>query len=155
MELGLQLYTVRNYLRDDLEAGLKRFGDMGFKNVEFADFDPEALYQGMPPIRRLTVEEMNEMMARLGMKIISFSTPIPTDLQEALKMDFDWDAAAAYAAATGCVGVSVSMMFFRDRQEVLQFAEYCNEAAKACARHGVYYIYHNQNLLLLQIFLLY
>ena len=43
LELGLQLFTVRNYLRDDLEAGLKRFGEMGFKNVEFASYDPEAL----------------------------------------------------------------------------------------------------------------
>ena len=66
LQLGLQLFTVRNYLRDDLEAGLKRFGDMGFKNVEFPSYDPEALSGEKPRIRNVTSQEMNEMHGTSG-----------------------------------------------------------------------------------------
>lgn len=143
LKLGLQLFTVRNYLRDDLEAGLKKFADMGFKNVEFASFDPEALSGEKPPIRKVTAQEMNEMMNRLGMKMIAFSVPMPNDVQEAVKSEFNWEAAAKYAKEANCVGLSISMMFFRDRDEVLQFAEYCNKAAMICKKYGVKFIYHN------------
>lgn len=130
LKLGLQLFTVRNYLRDDLEAGLKKFGDMGFKNVEFPSFDPEALSGEKPRIRNVTSQEMNEMMERLGMHMISFSVPMPNDVEETLNSNFNWDAAAKYAQEIGCAGPSISMMFFKDRKEVLKFANYCNEAAK-------------------------
>lgn len=143
LKLGLQLFTVRNYLRDDLEAGLKQFGDMGFKNVEFPSFDPEAISGEKPRIRNVTAQEMNEMMDRLGMHMISFSVSLPLDVQEVLKTDFNWDAAAKYAQDIHCAGPSVSMMFFRNRGEVLQFADYCNKAAAVCKKYGVKFIYHN------------
>ena len=143
LKLGLQLFTVRNYLRDDLEAGLKKFGDMGFKNVEFPSFDPEALSGEKPRIRNVTSQEMNEMMERLGMHMISFSVPMPNDVEETLNSNFNWDAAAKYAQEIGCAGPSISMMFFKDRKEVLKFANYCNEAAKICKKYGVKFIYHN------------
>ncbi len=143
LKLGLQLFTVRNYLRDDLEAGLARFRDIGFKNVEFPSFDPEALSGEKPPIRNVTSDEMNDMMDRLGMHMISFSVQLPLDVQEVLKTDFNWDAAAKYANEIHCAGPSVSMMFFRNKEEVLQFADYCNKAAAVCKKYGVKFIYHN------------
>lgn len=143
LKLGLQLFTVRNYLRDDLEAGLKKFGDMGFKNVEFPSFDPEALSGAKPRIRNVTSQEMNEMMQRLSMHMISFSVPMPNDVPETLKTDFNWEAAARYAQEIGCAGLSISMMFFKDKDEVLQFADYCNKAAAVCKKYGVKFIYHN------------
>ena len=143
LKLGLQLFTVRNYLRDDLEAGLAKFRDIGFKNVEFPSFDPEALSGEKPPIRNVTSDEMNDMMARLGMHMISFSVQLPLDVQETLKTDFNWDAAAKYAKEIQCAGPSISMMFFRNKEEVLQFADYCNKAAAVCKKNGVKFIYHN------------
>ena len=143
LKLGLQLFTVRNYLRDDLEAGLAKFRDIGFKNVEFPSFDPEALSGEKPPIRNVTSDEMNGMMARLGMHMISFSVQLPLDVQETLKTDFNWDAAAKYAKEIQCAGPSISMMFFRNKEEVLQFADYCNKAAAVCKKYGVKFIYHN------------
>lgn len=143
LKLGLQLFTVRNYLRDDLEAGLAKFRDIGFKNVEFPSFDPEALSGEKPPIRNVTSDEMNDMMARLGMHMISFSVQLPLDVQETLKTDFNWDAAAKYAKEIQCAGPSISMMFFRNKEEVLQFADYCNKAAAVCKKYGVKFIYHN------------
>ena len=143
LQLGLQLFTVRNYLRDDLEAGLKRFGDMGFKNVEFPSYDPEALSGEKPRIRNVTSQEMNEMMERLGMHMISFSVPVPNYVPETLDCNFNWDAAAKYAMEIHCAGPSVSMMFFKDRDEVLRFADYCNHVAKICKSYGVKFIYHN------------
>lgn len=143
LKLGLQLFTVRNYLRDDLEDGLAKFRDIGFKNVEFPSFDPEALSGEKPPIRNVTSDEMNDMMARLGMHMISFSVQLPLDVQETLKTDFNWDAAAKYAKEIQCAGPSISMMFFRNKEEVLQFADYCNKAAAVCKKYGVKFIYHN------------
>ncbi len=143
LELGLQLFTVRNYLRDDLEAGLKRFGEMGFKNVEFASYDPEALLGEKKEIQKLSASEMNAMMKRLGMKLISFSVPAPNDVQKLLATDFNWEGAAQYAAETGCVGLSIAMMFFRNQSEVMAFARYCNDVAAICRNYGVKFIYHN------------
>jgi sugar phosphate isomerase/epimerase len=48
-KMGLQLFTVRAPMRQDVEGTLKRIGAIGYEEVETYGFDPDALrYYGLP-----------------------------------------------------------------------------------------------------------
>ena len=38
MEYGIQMYSVRDFTKDDLEGALRQVSEMGYKFVEFAGF---------------------------------------------------------------------------------------------------------------------
>lgn len=142
MELGLQLFTVRNELRKNFERGLQAIADIGYRNVEFAMFDPEAL-AGEPPLEHFEAPALRKLLDSFGMHAISLNLALPIQFDELTSQDFDWHGAAAYSAALGCTGLVYSMMFYHSQDEVLRFAEYLNNASRICKEEGVRLIYHN------------
>ena len=38
MEYGIQMYSVRDFTKDDLDGALRRVSELGYKFVEFAGF---------------------------------------------------------------------------------------------------------------------
>lgn len=142
LEVGLQLYTVRNTLRDNLEAGLKIFSDIGYKNVEFAAFDPEEL-AGEKPLDKPSAKDLKVMMNKLGMNMLTTTVPTPSKVDELLKADINWELAIDYCAEMGCKGIVIAMMMYESKEQVLQFAQYCNEIAMKCKKRQLKLYYHN------------
>jgi len=62
--VGLQLYTVRDAMAEDLPGTLKKLSDLGYKNLELASYS-EGKFYGMAP------EEFKKMVNDLGMDAIS------------------------------------------------------------------------------------
>lgn len=145
LKLGLQLFTVYPALRDDFEGGLKPFIDMGYKNMELAAFDPGEQFEGLPKLawKTMSGKDLRALADRNNIHFVSVSVPLPSTMAELKDTAFDWDREAAFNAELGSMGPVYSMMFWKNKDEVLRFAEYMNEAAKSCKKAGVDLFYHN------------
>lgn len=143
LNLGLQLYTVRNELRKDYKGALETFSKMGYKNVEFAAFDPESERCGAPKLKSFEAKELKSILDSLGMTAISYHINTPYETKEVLNFEFNWDKAIQYWAELGCMGIVIPMMCFRNKDDVLRFAEYSNDVAKKCKTGGIKLFYHN------------
>ncbi len=63
-EIGLQIYSVRNELKEDLEGTLKQIAKIGYKWLEIANYDNGKFYDKSP-------SEFKKLIDDLGMEIIS------------------------------------------------------------------------------------
>lgn len=83
--VGLQLYSIRDAIEQDLTGSLKKVSDAGYKYVELASYSDGKFY-GMEP------KEFKKMVTDLGMEIISSHTQVEATgitLENAQKMADD------------------------------------------------------------------
>ena len=83
--VGLQLYTIRDAMAADVPGTLKKLSDMGFKNIELANYADGKFYGYIP-------SEFKKMVNDLGMDIISSHTQVEAagiSMENARKMADD------------------------------------------------------------------
>ena len=83
--VGLQLYTIRDAMNEDVEGSLKRVADMGYVNLELAGYADGKFY-GYEP------EEFRKIVEDLGMVALSSHTQVEAQgitLENAKKMTED------------------------------------------------------------------
>lgn len=126
--IGLQLYTLRESLPNDLAGGLRRVAEIGYQGVETAFFDP-----------RITPEETARLLRELGLTAFATHADLPLgDAQEETLRLADvlgcrriiwhgWPEDPRYSSRDG-IGALVD--------------EY-NQAAKVAASHGLELGIHN------------
>ncbi|MEE0868090.1 MAG: sugar phosphate isomerase/epimerase [Clostridia bacterium] len=59
IKLGLQLYSIRNEMENDMDSALKKVSEAGYTCVEFADFYGK------------TADEINSMLEKYGLEAVS------------------------------------------------------------------------------------
>ncbi len=70
--VGLQLYSIRDAMTEDVAGSLKKVSDLGYKNIEMASYADGKFYDMAPKEFRKIVED-------LGMKIISSHTSVEAE----------------------------------------------------------------------------
>ncbi|WP_167615927.1 TIM barrel protein [Maribellus sediminis] len=70
--VGLQLYTIRDAIANDLQGSLKKVSDLGYRNLEMASYADGKFY-GMVP------KEFRKLVEDLGMKIVSSHTSVEAE----------------------------------------------------------------------------
>jgi sugar phosphate isomerase/epimerase len=73
--IGLQLYTIRDAMENDVPGSLKKVSDIGYRYLELAGYNNGKFY-GLEPL------EFKKMAEDLGMEIISSHAGIPKDASE-------------------------------------------------------------------------
>jgi sugar phosphate isomerase/epimerase len=68
-EIGLQIYSVRNQLKEDLKGTLKQIAKIGYKWIELADYRNGKFYDKSPA-------DFKKLVNDLGMEIISSHTGV-------------------------------------------------------------------------------
>lgn len=68
-EIGLQIYSVRNQLKEDLKGTLRQIAKIGYKWIELADYRNGRFYDKSPA-------EFRKLVNDLGMEIISSHTEV-------------------------------------------------------------------------------
>jgi hypothetical protein len=82
--IGLQLYTIRKDINQDLEGSLKRVAEIGYKTVELASYDKGKFYGKSPA-------EFKSMLADLGLQALSTHNGFHlTTSSRLLKMRLPW-----------------------------------------------------------------
>ncbi len=148
LAVGLQLYTVRNQMDEDVRGTLQKIAAIGYKNLESAA-GKTGHYYGMKP------KEFASMVEDMGMKLRSShvlpgtqlpeEAPLPPEL---LTLTNGLQQLVDMAAESGQAYLTCAYMFPSEHKSLDQYKrmiELFNRAGEACKKAGVGFAYHNHD----------
>jgi sugar phosphate isomerase/epimerase len=125
---GIQLYSVRNILKEDFEATLARLAEFGFKEVEFAG------------LHNHSATEVRAILDRTGLK-----APAGHMAYEAVRDQPEKAFAEARALGHRYVVVAWIDQSLRTPDGLRQVADVFNRAGEAARKAGLRFAYHNHD----------
>ena len=134
IELGLQLYSVRDELEKDFIGTLEKVASIGYKNLELFFHNAEDIEGSVGNLR---AEELKLELERLKMKAVSAHiSPLflnPEKMVEVIN----------FAKTVGISKLALSIAFFEGKQNVLDLCKHMNAIGKLCNENGIQFYYHN------------
>ena len=141
--IGIQLYSVRDDMKNDPLGTLKQLSAIGYKNVEHADYIDRKFY-GYTPV------ELKKILDDLGLKMPSGHT---------VMNDADWDKAAndftdkwkqtiEDAATVGqqyVISPWLDESLRKDYNDLIRFLDVFNKCGELCKKSGLKFGYHNHD----------
>jgi sugar phosphate isomerase/epimerase len=131
-KIGLQLYSLRNEIKEDLEGSLKNISDIGYKNLEAAGYSDGKFY-GMDPT------DFKTLVEDLGMRLT------------ASHVTFNKDDVAMVLQAHREAGVDYVIWPWLNNeqrasiQSYQEVADKFNAIGKMCEDNGLRFGYHNHD----------
>lgn len=141
-DIALQLYSLRDDIKKNYAATIKKAGEMGFTAVEAAGYG-EGKFYGKTP------EEFKADIEAAGMKVLSSHTTKPLSEKELVSKDFSeslkwWDETIKAHKAAGMKYIVAPWMDVPKTLKDLQtYCEYYNEIGQRCKENGISFGYHN------------
>jgi sugar phosphate isomerase/epimerase len=138
--IGIQLYSIREYLPDDFRGSLKKLADIGYTYAEAYGFDGKT-FLGK------TLKETNAILNDLGMELSSThcgTAMLPADTG-AKEWDYWRQSVQEMKAAGGRQLVQSWLPADKTLDEVKRTAEQFNKIGKICKSGGISFGYHNHN----------
>ncbi len=139
--IGLQMYTLRNQIQEDLPGTLSYVADLGYNEVELFGFR-NGQYFGRP------AAEVHKMVKDLGMSIPSahYLSGRTQDAQGTGTIKSGWESAIEAAVDAGQTHMVIAYLYDGERETLEQYAELAemlNTAGEACKQAGIQLCYHN------------
>jgi sugar phosphate isomerase/epimerase len=135
--IGLQLYTIRDAMAQDVPGSLKRVSDIGYKYLELAGYADGKFYGYQPA-------EFKKMVEDLGMEILSSHTQVEAEgitLENARKMTEDH----AKLGVKYCVQPWVVEEARTTIASYQKMVADWNKVGSIMKEHGIQFGYHNHN----------
>ncbi|MBS1682446.1 MAG: sugar phosphate isomerase/epimerase [Bacteroidetes bacterium] len=142
--LALQLYTVRDAMRNNPLDTLKQVAAIGYKNVEHANYVNQKFYG-------YTAKEFKEILADLDLKMPSGHTGLDLKVHwNESKKDFTdvWKKLVDDAAEVGqhyVVSPSFNANDFPTEDSLRHLFEVFNKSGELCKKAGMKFGYHNHD----------
>jgi sugar phosphate isomerase/epimerase len=141
--VGLQLYSVRDDMLKDPLGSLKQVAEMGYKNVEHANYINRKFYG-------YTASEFRRILNDLGLKMVSGHTVMSRQHWDEAKNDFSdsWKMTVEDAAALGQTWVISPWMDAEMRKtysDMLHCMDIFNKCGELCNKWGMKFGYHNHD----------
>lgn len=132
MKVGIQLYSVRNHMKDDPVGTIRHVVKAGYRYIEVANHnaaaDPGTGFG-------VSAAEIKKILDDTGAAIVSGHI-FPNSL-EIMK------SVVEYFSRLGTKYLAVPMGFFMDKADTLRQAEGFNEVGRLCSQAGITLVYHN------------
>lgn len=140
--IGLQLYSIRDSIRNDVPAAIEKVANMGYKFVEPAGYGDGQFY-GMSPA------DFKGLCEKNGMVVISSHTsrPLPDSTNYDQIMEW-WDACIDAHVAVGAkyiVQPSMGHSAYESIENLKQWCDYFNTVGEKCNEKGIRFGYHNHD----------
>ena len=135
--IGLQLYTIRDAMANDVPGSLEKVSGMGYKYLELAGYADGKFY-GYEPA------EFKKMVEDLGMEILSSHTQVEAEgitLDNAKKMTEDH----ATVGVTYCVQPWIVEEARTTIASYQKMAADWNQVGQIMKEHNIQFGYHNHN----------
>lgn len=130
--IGLQLYTVRDKIQQDLDGTLNRLAEIGYNSMEAAGYNAgDGTFYGMKP------KDFANKLIGLGMPLHSSHTVFEPDSAEKVFAD---------AAEAGCKYVIYPYLPDNQRENIDGYkvtAEKFNKMGEVGKKYGIRFGYHN------------
>lgn len=141
--LGLQLYSVRDDMKKDPLATLKQLAEMGYKNVEHANYSNRKFYGW-------SAKEFKKLLNDLGIKMPSGHTGLSKEHWDESKKDFTdaWKWTVEDAAEMGqqiVISPSMEKAMYQTADDLKRFMEIFNKSGELCKKSGMKFGYHNHD----------
>lgn len=137
--IGVQLYTVRSLMPNDMAGTLKSIADLGYREVEVVGRDLDAL---VPELQRVGLKAVS---MHIGAALVTGNREVAKAIMQ-LPDDYTLDTAIAGAKKHGLEYLVVSYLFPKERGGAdfyKQFTEQMNRAGERCRAAGLKLCYHN------------
>ncbi len=131
LKIGIQLYSLRDAMKEDMDGTLKRVAEMGCEVVEFAGFFDKS------------AEEVKAMLDKYGLKAVSVHQSIDPYLSE--------ESAQKMVAYLKTLGVRYSCIpwmnkeVFHDEERYQAFVQNVKKVGAMLADNGIGLGYHNHD----------
>jgi sugar phosphate isomerase/epimerase len=129
--IGLELFSVRHELEEDVRDTLKAVADMGYEGVEFAG----------PP--QHSAEELRGLLDEFGLACCGWHTPFNLVQDDKLEETIELNKTVGnkYVIVPG-----IPANLRSSRADWLKMAEFFNQLADKLAPHGMMTGYHNHHV---------
>jgi sugar phosphate isomerase/epimerase len=139
--VGLQLYSVRDDMRDDPKGSLKKLAEMGYNVVEHAGYADRKFY-GFEP------SEFKKILEDLGLKMYSGHVDFGMQAWDASKKDFtdNWKHTvedAAYMGQKFVITPELAENAQKDYDILLKVIDLWNKCGELCQKYGMKFGYHD------------
>lgn len=141
--VGIQLYSVREDMTKDPLGTLKKVAEMGYKNVEHANYVNEKFYGW-------TAKEFRKILDDLGLKMPSGHTVFGKPHWNEDKKEFTdvWKKTVEDAAICGqkyVISPWLDIAYRKDFDQLKRFMEVFNKNGELCKASGMKFGYHNHD----------
>lgn len=135
-QVGLQLYTIRDAMAEDVPGSLQKLSDLGYKNLELADYANRKFYGHAPA-------EFKKMVEDMGMVVLSSHTQV-----EAAGITLDNAKMMADDHAELGVAYCVQPWINEEDRNIETYKKMIadwNEVGRIMKEVGIQFGYHNHN----------
>jgi sugar phosphate isomerase/epimerase len=144
--IGLQLYTVRDYMAKDPAATLAKVAEIGYTTVEGATYTGVENFYGLDAAAFARLLKQNGLSMpsshyRLGEELVNGASQKGTMLN-------DWSRAVDDAAAVGIKYMVCAYLSDKERGDLDHYKKLAgdfNKAAEICKKAGIQFCYHNHD----------
>ncbi len=131
LELGLQLYSVRNALQNNAVEALEKAAEIGYRKLELALHNQDGRFQ----VGALSASEFRKQTERLGMATVSSHAMLHEDADPAPLLDF--------LEEIGSPTWVIPIAFFEDRRQVAAYCDQLNRYGEAARKRDIDFYYHH------------
>lgn len=149
--IGLQLYTVRDYMAADPAAALAKVAQIGYTSVEGATYTGNEKFYGMDAKAFAALLKQNGLIMPSSHYRLGEEQTNGTDTQGTLL--HDWDKAVDDAAEAGIKYMVCAYLSLPERGNLDHYkkiAETFNKAGERCKKVGIQLAYHNHDFEFIQ-----
>ncbi|TWR28992.1 sugar phosphate isomerase/epimerase [Mucilaginibacter pallidiroseus] len=141
--VGLQLYSVRDAMKADPAATLQKVAQMGYKDVEHANYINRKFYGW-------DAKEFRKRLDDLGLLMPSGHTVMRAEHWDAAKNDFtdEWKYTVEDAAVLGqkyVISPWLDEKLRGSREGLLKVMDQFNKSGELCKKSGMKFGYHNHD----------
>lgn len=141
--LGIQLYSIRDDMTKDPSGALKQLADMGYKNVEHANYVDRKFYGYSPT-------EFKKLLDGLGLKMPSGHSVMSDKDWDNTAKDFTdkWKQTIEDAATVGqraVISPWLDESLRKDYDGLVSFLDKFNKCGELCKKSGLKFGYHNHD----------
>ncbi len=130
-KMGVQVYSVRDALKEDFAGSMKKIGEMGYSYIEGYDLDLEGKMYGMAPSEYKKIVEDN------GMKLIASHASYFSKDKAEIVIKSSQEAGLEY--------LIVPWLNEPDRKDYMKVADTLNEVGEEFKKAGIKFGYHNHD----------
>ncbi|UQZ83346.1 Inosose dehydratase [Paenibacillus konkukensis] len=132
ISIGLQLFSVKNALKEDYVGTLERLAAIGYRNLELVIRKTD---EGLSFGGDITPAQLRNQLDRLGMKAVGCHTRVDSQTE--------WEGIIAANQEIGNKDIGCSIAFFSNKEDVLDFCRSFNRYGELLHKHGMQLYYHN------------
>ena len=141
--LGIQLYTVRDDMKNDPEGTLKKIAAMGYKHVEHAGYYKGKFYGYSPA-------DFKKLLSDIGLQMASGHTGLRADAWDSSANDFtgEWKKTIDDAAAVGLkymISPGVDESLCKNMDDFKRYMDMHNKTGEFCKKAGFHFAFHNES----------